>query len=75
MDSDIHFERIGIDIARKILENGRISLDDFYNMSGNSGDKLLSINVFTNVPRTEWVCFDTKPMELAVGALVKDRGC
>jgi len=59
---------------QKILENGRISLDDFYRISGSQADKLLSMNVFTNVPRTEWVFFDTKPMEIAVRTLVKDSG-
>ncbi|PUU80069.1 P-loop containing nucleoside triphosphate hydrolase protein [Tuber borchii] len=70
MDQKAQFEPIAKPIAQFILKHGRISLDDFYKIAGAQGDKLLSIDVFTNVPRTEWVFFDTRPMEIAVGALV-----
>ncbi|PWW73566.1 hypothetical protein C7212DRAFT_365847 [Tuber magnatum] len=66
--------KAGLEIASHILQNGRISCEDFYRISGSNkqGDELLSKNIFTTVPRSEWVFFDTKPMEIAVRALVEN---
>ncbi|KAG0633806.1 P-loop containing nucleoside triphosphate hydrolase protein [Tuber brumale] len=68
--------RAGLQIATHILQNGRISCEDFYQISGSNkqGDELLSKNIFTTIPRSEWVFFDTKPMEIAVRALVDNSG-
>lgn len=74
MELGARFRVSGIQIASHILEHGRISREDFYHISGskNHGDELLSMNIFTTVPRSEWVFFDTKPMEIAVRALVEN---
>lgn len=62
------FGLAGIEIANYMLHHGRISYDDFYRICGSQrqGDRLLSKNIFTRIPRTNWVFFDTMPMELAV---------
>ncbi|RPA92485.1 hypothetical protein L873DRAFT_1817561 [Choiromyces venosus 120613-1] len=73
MEPKGQFREAGIQIANHILQHGRISRDDFYQLSGSKsrGDELLSMNIFTTVPRSQWVFFDTKPMEITVRALVE----
>ncbi|RPA90980.1 hypothetical protein L873DRAFT_1820203, partial [Choiromyces venosus 120613-1] len=68
------FREAGIQIANHIFQHGRISWYDFYRISGSTsqGDQLLSLNIFTTAPRSEWVFFDTKPMEITVRALVEN---
>ena len=68
------FGTAGIQIASHILKHGSISLDDFYQIFGNQsqGDLLLSKNIFTTIPCSEWVFFDTKPMEIMVRALIEN---
>ncbi|RPA92041.1 hypothetical protein L873DRAFT_1818382 [Choiromyces venosus 120613-1] len=65
------FREAGIQIANHILQHDRISHRDFYQISGSKswGDQLLSKNIFTTAPRSQWVFFDTKPMEITVHAL------
>ncbi|RPA89362.1 hypothetical protein L873DRAFT_1822965 [Choiromyces venosus 120613-1] len=67
------FREAGIQIANHILQHGHISHSDFYQISGSKsrGDQLLSMNIFTTAPRSQWVFFDTNPMEITVRALVK----
>ncbi|RPA90978.1 hypothetical protein L873DRAFT_1820191 [Choiromyces venosus 120613-1] len=74
MEQGGQFREAGIQIANHIFQHGRISWYDFYRISGSTsqGDQLLSLNIFTTAPRSEWVFFDTKPMEITVRALVEN---
>ncbi|PWW77944.1 hypothetical protein C7212DRAFT_312681 [Tuber magnatum] len=68
------FTAAGIQIASHILQHGRISRRDLYQISGGirHGQQLLSTNIFTTVPRSEWVVFDSKPIEIVASMLVKN---
>ncbi|RPA92019.1 hypothetical protein L873DRAFT_1818348 [Choiromyces venosus 120613-1] len=74
MEQGGQFREAGIQIANHIFKHGRISRSDLYRISGSKsqGDQLLSLNIFTNVPRSRWVFFDTKLMEITVRALVEN---
>ncbi|KAG0633400.1 hypothetical protein HOY80DRAFT_1105832 [Tuber brumale] len=68
MDKKTQFRVASIQIANHILQHRYISCDDFYQISESKsqGDELLSMNILTTAPRSEWVLFDTKRMEIAV---------
>ncbi|PWW77223.1 hypothetical protein C7212DRAFT_362855 [Tuber magnatum] len=76
MEEEGESRRAGLQIASHILQHGRISRRDFYRISGSKqqGNELLSKNVFTTAPRSAWVVFDTKMMEIALRELVDNSG-
>ena len=70
------FGLAGIEIASYMLHHGRISYDEFYRICGSQrqGDRLLAKNIFTTIPLSDWVFFDTMPMELAVREFIGASG-
>jgi len=57
--------KVGLDIAGRILRDGRIHEDELWDQTQNveTMETLLSNNVFVMVPRSPWVVFQSKPIE------------
>jgi len=59
------FHEVGLQIAGRILLEGRIHADELWDLvrSVEVMETLLSNNVFVMVPGSDWIMFQSKPME------------